>query len=248
MDDYARYAVYYAPRGNSDLGKFGNHWLGRDPESGRLLPRPNVNSLTVQHVQQLTRSPSRYGFHGTLKPPFQLHDGFEIDELDQALVKLAASLSRCETGPLKLKRIGRFLALCPTEDQSTLSVLAENCVRKLDRFRQPANTADMEKRRANGLSERQDRYLVEWGYPYVFDEFRFHLTLSNVLDPEKLKILEDRLSGLVRDICRAPFVIDQICLFGDPGNGAPFRLLKRYGLGERDLRIKQTPVMAQRSA
>ncbi|CAN0604442.1 unnamed protein product, partial [Ectocarpus sp. 12 AP-2014] len=66
MSMFQRYAVYYLPD-DADLAAFGAAWLGWDVEAGAMCPRPEIDSL-----DEATATPQQYGFHGTLKPPFQL--------------------------------------------------------------------------------------------------------------------------------------------------------------------------------
>ena len=231
MTDYQRYAVYYAPKADSDLAGFGNAWLGRDPVTGRELDRPDVAGLAEGEVAAITVSPSRYGFHGTLKPPFALKDGQTRAQLERAIADYCAGVNPVACGPLILKSIGSFLALVPTEPLSGLGDLAADIVRGLDDFRRPEDEAAMSKRRASGLSDRQEEYLVRWGYPYVMKEFRFHLTLTDKLDPDRMTRVRDAVAPIVAPLCEAPFTISEVCLFGDPGDGKPFDLLRRFALG-----------------
>lgn len=230
MAKFERYAVYFAPKSDSLLGQFGNHWLGLNPETGRSLLRPVLPEISSDVIAKYTPSPSRYGFHGTLKPPFRLHGDYTIGDLDSALEELRDELSPVETGPLVLKEMSGFLALSPTGDQTSLVRLAEKCVRMLDRFRGAQTPDELAKRRNGNLSARQESYLDTWGYPYVMEEFRFHLTLSNNVEPDVCRLLKSALTTPTQALCTKPFIVDQICLFGDPGSGAPFRLLKRYTL------------------
>ena len=230
MTDYQRYALYFAPHAESDLGTFGNGWLGREPAQDIDLPRPEISNLNANDIIAATTSPTRYGFHGTLKPPFALKNGQGRADLEAAVERLCADAAPITCGPLILKSIGQFLALVPTEPVTPLENLAGMLVRGLDSFREPEDAAGMNKRRSAGLTERQEDYLIAWGYPYVMEEFRFHLTLSNKLAPEQLARFEESLRPIIAPLCDAPFQIDDICLFGDPGNGKPFRLLKRFAL------------------
>lgn len=230
MTAYQRYALYYAPSAQSHLGRFGNGWLGRDPVTDVELARPFVAGLDADDVIAATKSPTRYGFHGTLKPPFALKDGQSLAELEAAVENLCADSAPVTCGPLELKSISRFLALVPTDPVAPLEHLAGRLVRDLDDFRAPEDTEAMSKRRAAGLTARQESYLVAWGYPYVMEEFRFHLTLSNKLEPDQLEQFEASLAPLIAPLCKTAFTIDDICLFGDPGDGKPFCLLKRFAL------------------
>ena len=71
----------------------------------------------------------------------------------------------------------------------------------------PPTQGELERRGLDSLSERQRGNFERWGYPYIFDEFRFHMTLSCRLDtPErdsfraKLKPLADVSADTAVDI------------------------------------------------
>ena len=183
----------------------------------------------------LTRVPRRYGFDGTLKPPFALRGGVDRAALEEAVAGFARGTAPVTLRPLILRRLGRFLALVPDpDDENTrvLSSLAGRCVMELDRFRLPAGAADLAKRRAKGLTPRQDELLETWGYPYVLDEFRFHLTLTgSIKTATDLAAAETLLDELTQPFRQQPFEIYELCLFGDPGNGEGFRILNRFRLG-----------------
>ena len=51
-------------------------------------------------------------------------------------------------------------------------------VREIDAFRKPLTKEELTIRRSKGLTRSQDENLIKWGYPYVFSEFRFHMTLT----------------------------------------------------------------------
>jgi putative phosphonate metabolism protein len=231
MSEFTRYAIYYAPPAQSDLADFARQWLGYDPETGQAVDRLAVAGLSDDEIVRQTGSPSRYGFHGTLKPPFALADGTNLGQLRDDVARLAASLAPVKCGPLTLHRLGRFLALVPTAPLDGLEKLAATLVTELDGYRAPEDEKGLARRRAAGLSARQDALLLEWGYPYVLDEFRFHLTLSEKLPEWDIERFVNALSPHVAPFTKAPFEIDEICLFGDPGEGRPFRVIERFRLG-----------------
>ena len=65
-----RVAVYYAPEPDDPLWAAGNRWLGRDPDTGATLQRPDAID-----IPNLTDEPAGYGLHATLKPPMRLAPG-----------------------------------------------------------------------------------------------------------------------------------------------------------------------------
>lgn len=219
---YARFAIYYLPP-EGPLADFGASWLGWDVVTGREVPQGDLPGL-----HDITVTPRKYGFHGTLKPPFRLKDGQTLDALEKAVSALAATLSPAVCDGLKLRQLGRFLALTPVGPLDGLQRIAGACVRDLDGFRAPAGEAELARRRAAGLSTRQEALLRQWGYPHVFEEFRFHLTLSGGLPEDDVRGWIDTLQSHLPDL-PAPFVIDQIALCGERRDGR-FELIHRYTL------------------
>ncbi len=225
-----RYAIYYAPPAASSLARFAASWLGWDPASGESVPHPDAPPLSADDVARVTAFPRRYGFHGTLKAPFRLAEGSGYDDLAAAVEDFAATQPPVTMPGLALSRLGRFIALTAQGDASSLNRLAERVAVDLDPLRAPLNDAELAKRRKSGLTDRQDTYLQRWGYPYVLDEFRFHLTLTGPLPAEDAERAEAALRPLVSRFEPEPFVINEICLFADPGDGSSFRIVARFPL------------------
>ena len=190
---------------------------------GQEAVQPDIGGL-----RDITMTPMKYGFHGTLKPPFRLAEGRSSEDLRAAVNDLAGALAPTTIDQLALTTLGHFLALTPQGDASGLRHVAEACVRDLDVFRAPASHAELARRRQAGLSDRQDALLTQWGYPYVMDEFRFHMTLSGRLGAEETA----HWSGIVDDhlpVLDTPYPIDQIALCGECADGR-FELIQRYAL------------------
>lgn len=227
MTDFRRYAIYWAPA-PGPLAEFGAQWLGWDAARGRDLPPLALPGLP-RPADSLTEEPRKYGFHGTLKPPFRLVDGATPEGLMGATAALAARLAPVTTGGLALRRIGRFMALVPTGDTGALECLAATVVKDLDPYRAPLTTEDLIRRQAAKLTPEQRDLLDRWGYPYVMGEFRFHLTLTGRVEEDEARAVEAALAGAVVPLCPDPFVVDEICLFGEAGDGR-FHILHRYAL------------------
>jgi putative phosphonate metabolism protein len=226
-----RYAVYYAPPAGSALDRFGRQWLGRDASTGVAVVPPAVDGITSSRLSELTAEPRRYGFHGTLKPPFALADGMTADELRAALHRFARRRGRVAAGPLRLAEIGRFLALVPADACLPLHELAADVVEAFDRFRRSPDEEELSRRRAAGLTVRQDANLVAWGYPYVMEDFRFHLTLTGPLaDGEEKEILKRHLSAQASCSSDVPLVIEDLVLFTQTRHDEPFEIVERARL------------------
>ena len=228
---YKRYAVYFGPRPNEPLHDFGKSWFGTDPETGASLPTSPLPGYSQDTHSTIIKAPRHYALHGTLKPPFVLADGTEYDALKQAVSDLAVTLSPVTLSPLYLKDLSGFLALCPAEPSPSLRILAGRCVAELDQFRRPASEGEIEMRRAAGLTPDHDANLLRWGYPYVLDDFRFHITLTSRLQDKERQTVAATLSPRVSPILTAPTVLQDLCLYGEPEDGSPFRIVARIPLG-----------------
>ncbi|WGF86595.1 DUF1045 domain-containing protein [Marinivivus vitaminiproducens] len=223
----ARFALYAAPSAESPLEHFAAAWLGRSSRSGEPVAQRGMPGLDGERMAGITASPRRYGFHATLKAPFALAEAMSADGLHEAAQSFARRRAAFDL-PLRVASLDRFLALVPTEPSPAVHELADECVRLFDRFRAPADAVELAKRRAAGLNPRQEACLTRWGYPYVFDEFRYHMTLTERLaDP-----LHDEVLGHLRQVTEAllaePFRVDALAVFEEPERGAPFVMTARY--------------------
>ncbi|MBI5784495.1 MAG: DUF1045 domain-containing protein [Rhodocyclales bacterium] len=223
----ARYAVYFAPHEDSPLARAGSLWLGRDAVSGESLRQPDCPGLAPGRLAGLTAAARRYGFHGTLKPPFRLRAGRTPAELGEAVAALAARQRRF-TFALRLATLAGFFAWLPATADDEIAAVAAACVTELDDFRQPPDEAELARRR-RGLTPNQEAMLQRWGYPYVLDEFRFHLTLSDPVAGAEAEAMRARLESLTNSHARGAVPFDSLCLFVEPSPGADFLLLARYG-------------------
>jgi putative phosphonate metabolism protein len=231
-----RYAVYFAPAEDSAWWRFGAGWLGRDAATGTAVPQTEVPGVPPEAFHALTGTPRRYGFHATVKAPFALRPGATRDALAAALGAFSATRAAFPVPRLAVTRIDDFLALAPMARESRINELAAECVRELEPFRAPLAAAELERRRRTGLSPRQDRYLEEFGYPYVLAEFRFHLTLTGSIDgapPQHIAAVRAAAEHSVGALADEPLHFDALALFEQPERDAPFRLVARFPFGGR---------------
>lgn len=222
-----RYAIYFAPPGDSALGRAGSHWLGRDATSGMRLDQPACPGLSPARLAELTASARRYGFHGTLKPPFRLRADRTPEELERAVAALAARQQRF-LFTLHLATLAGFFAWLPAEAHDEIGAVAAACVTELDEFRAPPDEAETARRR-RGLDPNKAALLQRWGYPYVLNEFRFHLTLSDAVSGQEAKAMRAALADFTDRHARDAIAFDALCLFVEPAPTADFLLLARYG-------------------
>ncbi|GGF26061.1 hypothetical protein GCM10011611_35100 [Aliidongia dinghuensis] len=225
-----RYAIYVVPPTDSPLWRMASTWLGREPETGaEELPALPL-WLARDRWREITREPRRYGFHGTLKPPLTLASGRTHDGLAAALSLFASEMQPLPPVALHVASIGGFLALVLREPSAPLKRLADLAVERFDRFRAPPTPAELAGRRQVPLSTRQEEYLSRWGYPYVFDEFRYHMTLTGRLpDPERPRVAA-LLTELLAPALAQPIPLG-LALFVQKDRDSPFTLVRRFRLG-----------------
>ncbi|ASM71047.1 MULTISPECIES: DUF1045 domain-containing protein [Roseobacteraceae] len=224
---YHRYAIYVTATPDSALARFGAQWLGWDSATGQRVAQPDVTGLDLPAI---TAAPHPYGFHGTVKPPFRLARNTTPDALLADLTALCARLPAVTLQGLELARLGGFFALVPVGDSTVLASMAAEVVQTLDNHRAPPTPAEIEKRRAARLNPQQEAHLQRWGYPYVMDQFRYHMTLTGRLDADTRQTAQAALATRLADVPLAPFTIDALTLLGQDDAGR-FHQIARLPLG-----------------
>ncbi len=224
---FRRYAIFHTPPPGR-LADFGAAWLGWDAAAGRSASHPAVAGLP-RPVAEITATPRRYGFHATMKPPFAVAQGTTPEELGRAFADFCARHGPVATDGLTLTDAGGFVALTPLGDTAALDALAAAVVRDLDAFRAPPAPEALARRRAAGLDPVQERMLQRWGYPYVVEAFRFHMTLSGPVTPAEAEQIRAALGPLLAGLVPAPYPIDALSLLGEDAAGR-FHLVARRSL------------------
>lgn len=222
-----RYAIYFTPPRGSPLERFGAAALGYDAHTGDAVPRQSWIGLEDKRLDEITAEPRRYGFHATLKAPFRLGDGCTPGGLADAVRSLAASYGVIPIGRLKPVLLGSFVALVPELPSRALDLLAAECVASFDCFRAPLDDAERERRRCAELTLRQSVLLERWGYPYVFEEFRFHMSLTGALPKDERETWLRQLSSAFKAITEPDIVVDALTLLRQEP-GAFFRVIERF--------------------
>ena len=217
-----RYAIYFAPSPESVLWKTGSAWLGRDAYTGEHLP-----NLTAR-AESIVSDPAHYGFHATFKPPFHVAAEKSEDELLTHCQRFSVAQSGFYIPGIQVAKLGNFVALRPTKNIDQLGQLAAVCVKEFDKFRAAPSENELANRRQIGLTPRQAEYLLQWGYPYVMEEFRFHMTLTGTLNTELQDHMLSVLKELFFDIVDQPVAVDAITLFIQPDRETPFSVLERF--------------------
>jgi len=230
MAKYPRYAIYFTSARGDVLDRFGAELLGYDAWTGGDLPFPSDVAGAEPDWRELTEDPRKYGFHCTLKAPIALAEGKTEAGLLAACAAFAETPRRIPVIAPVVDAISSFIAVIPKERSSELEQLAADCVIAFDDFRAPLTAEDRARRNPERLTERQCDYLDRWGYPYVMEEFRFHMTLTGRIESPRrervLSMLKDRFSaiGLER------LAVDAVAVFRQDDGQSRFRIVERWPL------------------
>jgi hypothetical protein len=231
MSDATRYAIYFAPEPSSPLWSFGSAVIGYDAATAHDVPYPEALMSRFPSWPDMTADPRRYGFHATLKAPLRLGEGVSEAELVASFHRFAASRRPLQLGGLAVTALGRFVALTPIGDVSELQALGSASVDAFEPHRAPLTPSEIARRVRSPLTERQYKYLGLYGYPYVHDEFRFHMTLTSALVGDvKQQALVELLALYRAHVPVGPVLIDQIALFRQVTPAGRFCIIARAAL------------------
>lgn len=230
MARFPRYAIYYAPAQGSPPDQFGAELLGYDAWIGAALPFPADVVERLADWRELSDDPRKYGFHATLKAPMALADGKSEKMLLAACAEFASTARPIPRIEPVVNSISGFVAVIPAARSNELQQLAADAVRAFDGFRAPLTAEDRARRNPQRLTPRQLEYLDRWGYPYVMEEYRFHMTLTGRLDETRrdnvLAMLRERFARL-----NLPeLAIDRIALFRQDDTKARFTIVGDWPL------------------
>lgn len=224
-----RYAIYYAPPTTSELWHRASRWLGRDPATG-TVSNDGIAGMDGATLTAITPSATRYGFHATLKAPFPLAAGKSRAELEAALQAFSLRHGRVSLGKLELRLLDGFLALTPVVQSAALTEFAGKVVADFEPFRAPMSASERERRLKSNLSAYQIGLMDHYGYPYVMDQFLFHMTLTDRMPPEQQETVVAAASEWFAPVLDNPVILDRLTLFHEPEAGGPFLRLADFPL------------------
>lgn len=222
-----RYALYLAPTGL--WREHGSRWLGRCADTGEALP-----PLPDQPAESRawTEAPRHYGLHATLKPPFRLSPGASPQQVDAAARRLAEGNApfslELECEPLRGFLAWR-IAASDAPGRARIQTLAEAAVRDLDSLRAPATPEEIARRQPQSLSLAQQSMLARWGYPYVFDTYVFHITLTGKLQDDALAQAQAGIATFAQPLRGQAMYVPGISVYVQSAPGADFVAARHYG-------------------
>ncbi len=225
--DMPRYSIYYTPKKNSLFEALGSSLLGRDLY-GKEIMRPSFKWNFKNSLEEITKSTRHYALHATMKAPFELSKEFSERDLCESLETFCNNQELFELPKLEVGTIrdSNFIALKLSDTCENLASLEKNIVTKFDKFRAELKQEDIERRKY--INEKQKEYLLEFGYPFIFDEFCFHISLTdNISDNEELQKMIEFFSNYFEVVCEKNENFDGLALFYQENRKSDF-ILKQY--------------------
>lgn len=202
-----RFAIYFAPARDSALEQAAESWLAQ----------PDLQPISV--------SARRYGFHATIKAPMVLADGMDRAALEMALAEFASAYGPLSLGRLASTPLEGFLALIAAPQPQAITDFAAIVVSAFERFRAPLSADERARRLKAPLTPRQIELTDAYGYPFVLEQFLFHMTLTDRLEPAALEAMRARALDWFGAALVEPILLDRLVLFHEAEAGAPFRRL-----------------------
>jgi hypothetical protein len=205
--------------------------LGYDCYTGEEIAYPAFEGFAPAEWAALTREPRVYGFHATLKAPFRLLPTVDEAALMRAFAGFAASRHAIPVIKPCVRTLSSFIAIMSRNPCAALDDLAARCVKEFDCFRAPLTRAERERRLAAGLGATEIANLDRWGYPFVFETFRFHMTLAG---PVSLQRRDGVLAGMQKMFAQqcgeCDVSVDRLALLQQYNAGARFRVVAQAQL------------------
>jgi hypothetical protein len=225
--NYKRYAIYYVPSENSELDLFGKCWLGWDPYKGVETTKSDLSKLpSFKKFSSLVLTPKQYGFHGTIKAPFKLKNEYTYNDLENKVREISKQIHSFYFDQLIIKKLGNFIGLIPTNNLK-VNAVSNKFVEELDYLRDELSESEIKKRKPHKLTSNQKQMLFKWGYPYVFDEFKFHLTLTSKLNVVEIDDVLRSLQNILKQVNLNKISFNNICIFGQKSD-EKFYFVQRF--------------------
>lgn len=224
-----RYAVYFAPAPETALWQTASALLGYDAATGTDVAQEVPPGIPAAAWHAATSEPRRYGFHATLKAPFRARQGCLEADLIERFGWLAERHQPFDV-QMRVGSLDGFAAVLPAGPSVALNVLADAAVDAFEPLRADLTDDEIARRRPASLTERQRELLSLYGYPYVREQFRFHMTITGRLSADLLPVV-DELARRLGPALRAPTPIDRMALFRQDTPGSRFTIIETRPLG-----------------
>lgn len=230
MSDDPRYAIYYVPEAESTLYRFGAALLGYDALNAQAIAQPNALVEAVSGWHELTEDPRKYGFHATMKAPFRLSSGASEADLVSAFEEFAEKSRTIPVIRPVARLLRHFVAIVNDAPNDDLAKLADDCVTAFEAFRAPLTPQDRKRRLQSPLSGNQIALLDRWGYPYVFEEFFFHMSLTGGIESAAREQTLEVIATQFAKLDQPSLAIDRLALLRQDHPSAKFAAIRHLVL------------------
>ncbi len=231
-----RYSIHFTPPAHDPLVLAAGQWLGRNAFSGEATEPPSIRGLDLPDIAFHTALPRRTGFQAMLKAPFRPAAGVTEQRLLRHLMRFAGNQTPFALQRLEVARLGNFFGLAPISPCAAMQFLAACVVQEFDSFRAPPTETELERSDPGDLSAAQLANLYRWGYPYVMEEFRFHMPLTGPLSPADIPRLEPPLRTYFNPLLEREIDVANLALFIEEEAGAPLMVHSLHPLGRVGVR------------
>lgn len=225
-----RCAIIFVPPADNALTQAASAWLRRDVYTGAALSS-SVEGLIERDHAFVTAIPRRYGLHAIMKPIFSLAPGRPLAELDRQLKSFCSRLESV-TVDLHLAAMDGCFCLALARRNADLDMLAARVVAEFDGFRANVPLEPLGEREQPALTGRQISNLMNWGAPFVFDQFRFSLALTGPVDRRERQHVEHVLRRFLGPLIETTVSVDQLCVVVEPEPLAPFIIHSVHRFGQ----------------
>jgi hypothetical protein len=226
-----RHAIYFVPAAKSEFFRFGSAVLGYDCYTGGKIERPSALDAEPDLWDRLTAEPRRYGFHATLKAPFHLSPSCTEAQLTSALYSFAGLGHAIATFTPTVRMLSGFAAIVPAAATPAIDELAAKCTTIFDAFRAPMSARERAQRVAAELNQGQIANLDRWGYPYLFADFRFHMTLTGKVELDRRDDVLATLRKALGRSCKDHILeVERISLMRQNDANSSFRVIEQATL------------------
>ena len=206
--------------------------IGYDCYTGNESPFAKDLEIEPGVWSEMTEDPRRYGFHATLKAPFYLSSSCTEAQLANAIAHFAALGRSVPTFKPTIRLLKDFVAIVPRRRQTAIDKLAADCVTLFDAYRAPMTPQERARRVAAGLNAGQIGHLDRWGYPYLFEDFRFHMTLTGRISVERRDTVLAALEKLFARTCgSADIAVDRLALLRQDTPRSRFQVIFEAPVG-----------------
>jgi hypothetical protein len=187
----------------------------------------------AQRFSELTADARRYGFHATIVAPFRLAQAHDLEALEEEVEQFCARMDAVEIPVLVLGRLGPFFALVPQRQVEPLQALESASTDHFNAWKAPLTPADIQRRNPDALTARQRDYLGSYGYPYVKEEFRYHMTLTGPVPEAEAASMRAAIEAHFAPVLDRPYSVESLSIFVEPAPGEPFELRSSFPLRSR---------------